>query len=993
MLRSFLFRSLIKFIFFFPIFCCSGSEIIYAQTNPDSLFNKALGFYNMRDYDLSLYYFNESAEYYKNQGDSGQHSRCLLYTGRIYFKLDNLAECIKFYNNAESQVGSSGKANDLLISDILHEKGKLYFTSKDFEKANENYIRSIELRLEHNIEDTVQAKSYNNLGLGYRNLGDLNRAEYFINLAIDLKEKILGSNHILIARSYVNLGGIYDRLGIYEDALKLYNKAEQIYIRLFGRNHRDLGAIYHNKGIIYNQNRDYEQAQYYYYAALKIYEGDYNKNLDELLLIFNSIGKFFYNSRDFDKALEYFQRGMAIALRNDPRTVPDQYIELAFCNSQMGYINKAEEYYSNAIDMLKHYYSDSYFKLTSYYLNYGNFYLNHKNDINKAYNIINHALELNLKNFGLKHYHTSACYHDLGHLHFIQEDYARALQNFQKAIIASTKNFNDTSIYANPDNLDQVLSGNNLLNALTQKASALHWRNYKFKNLKDLKASLLTYELKMKLVEKMKSGYQTKESKLGLSETVDQTYGTAISIAFQLYEKTGDIYYKNKAFEFSEKSKSAILLSSIRDIGAKEFGGIPSNDLEYERELKVKMSSYEGMIYEENRKEYPDRKKISLMEDIFFGFKLKYDSITSYFEKTYAEYYSLKFDTEVIEVEKIQSGLTENDVMIEYIFSYSGIFIFVITPDAYEIYKQLYDSTFFEDISTLQELLVNNDFSYHTIKMYKKFIRASNNLSQTLINPFFEILKGKNVYIIPDNQLAYIPFELLLTQQSDSSKMNYKGLPYLINDAVISYSYSATLLFDMPGKKRLGRKGLLAFAPAYEERFAKTSSQGDLRRSYPDILDPIPGVKEEVEDIVKRFWGRVFMDEDATESSFKIYAGLYDMLHLAMHTIIDNENPMYSKLVFTAGDSIEDGYLNTWEIYNLVLKARLAVLSSCSSGSGKIRKGEGVMSLARSFLYAGCPSILMTLWDIEDNSGSLLILLISSSLQRYFFLFAYSAFL
>ncbi len=109
----------------------------------------------------------------------------------------------------------------------------------------------------------------------------------------------------------------------------------------------------------------------------------------------------------------------------------------------------------------------------------------------------------------------------------------------------------------------------------------------------------------------------------------------------------------------------------------------------------------------------------------------------------------------------------------------------------------------------------------------------------------------------------------------------------------------------------------------------------------------------------------------ATEANFKANSGDYDVLHLAMHTIIDDENPMYSKLVFTQNsDSLQDGLLNTHEIYNMNFNARMVVLSACNTGDGKLLKGEGVMSLARGFFYAGCPSVIMTLWTVEDKTGS-----------------------
>jgi CHAT domain-containing protein len=89
-----------------------------------------------------------------------------------------------------------------------------------------------------------------------------------------------------------------------------------------------------------------------------------------------------------------------------------------------------------------------------------------------------------------------------------------------------------------------------------------------------------------------------------------------------------------------------------------------------------------------------------------------------------------------------------------------------------------------------------------------------------------------------------------------------------------------------------------------------------------------------------------------------------------------DDNPLYSLLAFTTAesndpaDTIEDNRLYAYEIYNLPLNAEMAVLSSCSSGYGKMHRGEGMMSLARGFYYAGCPSIVMTLWQVSDKSSS-----------------------
>jgi CHAT domain-containing protein len=148
----------------------------------------------------------------------------------------------------------------------------------------------------------------------------------------------------------------------------------------------------------------------------------------------------------------------------------------------------------------------------------------------------------------------------------------------------------------------------------------------------------------------------------------------------------------------------------------------------------------------------------------------------------------------------------------------------------------------------------------------------------------------------------------------------------------------------------------------------------DFLEQYREHLVPIPGVKDEVRMINRLVDGDIYLDEEATETRFKQNAENYDILHLAMHTIVNNEDPMYSKLAFVQNiDSLNDGFLNTYEIYNMRFNARMAVLSSCKTGFGKLMKGEGVMSLARGFMYAGCPSIVMTLWEVSDKSGAKLM--------------------
>jgi CHAT domain-containing protein len=246
---------------------------------------------------------------------------------------------------------------------------------------------------------------------------------------------------------------------------------------------------------------------------------------------------------------------------------------------------------------------------------------------------------------------------------------------------------------------------------------------------------------------------------------------------------------------------------------------------------------------------------------------------------------------------------------------------------------------------------------------------------ETLVKPVLEVTDSREITFVPDGVIMYLPFESFLTTDVDDEYINYNKLPYLIYDVSVGYSHSSTLLFSERIKTRSPQQKVLAFAPEYENLLDDDTPIVWNRQSNPDFLMPLPGAEREVAKIARMVPSDKFMDYDATEKNFKKHASDYSILHLAMHTIMDDENPMFSKLAFARveNDTTEDHDLFTYEIYNMKLNAEMVVLSSCSSGYGKMQKGEGMMSMARGFIYAGCPSIIMTLWQVSDHSSAQLM--------------------
>jgi CHAT domain-containing protein/Tfp pilus assembly protein PilF len=161
------------------------------------------------------------------------------------------------------------------------------------------------------------------------------------------------------------------------------------------------------------------------------------------------------------------------------------------------------------------------------------------------------------------------------------------------------------------------------------------------------------------------------------------------------------------------------------------------------------------------------------------------------------------------------------------------------------------------------------------------------------------------------------------------------------------------------------------------------TSLSDFPDSLQDELMDLKWSEKEVRNIARILPGKIFISQDASERNFKQYARDANIIHLATHALIDDNAPLYSRFLFsTANDTIEDGLLHTHELYNMHLNASLAVLSACNTGAGKLVSGEGIMSLARGFMYANCPNVLVSLWPVDDKATAEIMQLFYAGLKR-----------
>jgi CHAT domain-containing protein len=282
------------------------------------------------------------------------------------------------------------------------------------------------------------------------------------------------------------------------------------------------------------------------------------------------------------------------------------------------------------------------------------------------------------------------------------------------------------------------------------------------------------------------------------------------------------------------------------------------------------------------------------------------------------------------------------------------------------------------------------------------FIPASNSLYKAVVEPAASVIGEKRLLIVADGALNYVPFEAMV-KSADTA--DYSSLPYLIKTNEIIYSPSASVIgaIRQQDHNQAGRTMLILADPVFNSNDARahgntssttadtrglgiqsaladvagqdTSSVADSGKMQGLPLARLAGTRTEAEQIVKLAKSSgtqadVWLDLDASEDNLETRdVSKYRVVHIATHGLLNAERPQFTGLVLSLiGEKNEDGFLRTDEVFNLRLGSPLVMLSACETGLGKERRGEGVMGLTRAFMYAGAPTVGVSLWSVADKS-------------------------
>ncbi|MGB3466098.1 MAG: CHAT domain-containing protein, partial [Cyclobacteriaceae bacterium] len=400
---------------------------------------------------------------------------------------------------------------------------------------------------------------------------------------------------------------------------------------------------------------------------------------------------------------------------------------------------------------------------------------------------------------------------------------------------------------------------------------------------------------------------------------------------YKLYIENYEKQYLDSAFNLSEKAKSSILRQAVQNNLAIQNTNFPDSLTLQIESLKKQSSSLTTKINRlKVRKKLSIEDSISLSDSrlILISTKDSLSAKLNRFQNYYQNHFEINFDSSTVSINEIQSKLKKSDMLLEYYSTANKTFRFIIDKDSIYFDQIPYISEV--DISTFQRTIQPETFIGNEQPAFLEFKNWSQNLYSKLFHQFNmkENKEIRKLYIIPDKQINFLPFELLIDNKKKLSAITYKTLPYLIKQYNISYGYSSRLLFNTkPNKSKRREIKLLAVAPSYANILDNANQLAKLGE-YRNDFQELKYNEEEVNSITNYFDSKILTGEEATESAVLNEMENYDILHFAMHALVDNNNSENSKFIFTSStDSLDDSFLHNYELYNTTINCEMAVLS------------------------------------------------------------------
>lgn len=812
---------------------------------------------------------------------------------KIIPKWNNLFLLLFFYQFSYSQYSTTEikliKNLNEQVTDSVLEKMDLNYRKSEIAHNFSRFFykkRNFRLALKYG---KVELNILNKLGIknnDYHNAIHLLGRYYYLN---NYKKKALEtfkkSSRLKIypkkaAQSLCELGNVLRSTGKYSESISYLLKGIEL-LKIYGKKS---SIITHCINLSFSSNFSNIESEirlgieYLNYAKYLILDNQIQKH--KLNLIYTGLANHYSKKQtyDFTKARKYYNK----VIVNSKKTLDNFFLCVT-------YMNLGELFLSTKSDSSFYFLQKSFEIINKYNIpnnklieaeinrNKANFYFNKKNNLNHA------------------------------------------LLNIEKSLAVSF-NLNHKDSTPNKLQLIKTVDRFNISKALASKIKILNQLYTKEKKSKYLNKIIETVNISEELIEIILEDSTEYSTQFSWRNDVYIIYNYGAYAARLL----GDEHLQ---FQYLEKNKAFLLTQSINDNNYSL--NLPNHVVNKELEYKKQILKLENNISDSESKQ---------LKDSLFDIKFAYQNFKDSIQNIYPEHFESKQKVKLTSLEQIQKNIDDKTIIISYALQDNETTDINISSGLL-ISKDKTISFSISNIDSLQKNLDNYRKLIAKPLNTKEEIAKFNQTSNYLYNNLFptkeiqELIKGKQLTIIPDYQLQNIPFEALITDTISGK--------YLIEDTNISYAYSMSFSNINNNIERIQKKEFAGFAPINFEN---------------QNLPSLKYSEQEINTVSDNLDGFSLTGNNVTKDSFFNNASDAKIIHLATHADVSKK-----PVIHFSKDS-----LNLHELYTYKNNADLVVLSACETNIGELKKGEGILNLARGFFYSGSKSVVSSLWKVND---------------------------
>ena len=863
------------------------------------------------------------------------------------------------------------------VATSLNNLAALYDALGDYSKAEPLYKRALAIREKAlGPEHTEVAESLNNLAGLYLDLGDYTNAEPLYKRALAINEKALGPDHPNVATSLMNLASLKYALGDYTNAETLHKRSLAIYEKALGPDHPNVAVNLNYLAGLYKAIGDFTSAEPLCKRALASLEKALGPDHPDIATSLNNLAALYSDLGDYSKAEPLFKRALAVREKILGPNHPDVATSLnglALMYDHLGDYTNAKPLYIRALAISEKALGPDHPDVAASLNNLAALY-SALGDYSKAEPLYNRALAIYEKTLSPDHQyvtivneHLSSLYllegrideafkwfkrkdvpQGLGKCYLVRREYKKALKEYQRSLNRTSKLTQNRFIIV--DHIGLALSYEGL--------GAYARARKSFKNAIDI-IEVQWYTLSLSARKTFMAG------RVGANFTRLDAYEGMVRVIIK--EKKSR--YQKEALLYAESVKSRTFLEILAAKGAKGTGKTDQEILKKDRRFQMDITVKKKRIAKleelgakapKGDKEQVEKELNKILQD--------YEQFINEVKLQDTELASL-VTVQTTPVEKIQALLDPSTTLLEYFTTKDKTYAWLITTN--DITVQELNIGNKKLLAMVNDLLLPNisnnirrreevvtiptggiqdktSDNKERNRNREQFIKGTREFYNSIFRPVENKIHTKGLIVVPHGVLHKVPFAAL----SDGEKL-------MVDKYAISTVPSSTTIQYIVGKRSKNNGQFLAFAnPAVEY-----------------VLAPfLKNAENEVENIKKLFQKKmVHIRKDATETRAKQESDSPDVIHFACHGEFNDKQPMQSGLLLAKSED-NDGILQVHELFGLNLKnVNLIVLSACDTALSKIQGGDDLVGLSRGFIYAGTPSLMATLWQVDDRSTSMLM--------------------